>query len=299
MPPTISVLCPAYNEAQHLDEMLMSLRTQSLESWEALLIDDGSTDGTAEIMQRHASADSRIKIVSVGERLGKVRAFNMAFDASRADLICMVGADDVLPPHSLRDRVSAFSSADLKENGIAFFKFKTFSNVQKFDGLTLPRGRSGSRSGPSITFTRPLAEKLFPVDERLPSEDLWLGYAGEELSDYRVDRPEVVLFYRIHSANSNPRHKPFAEMSQAMHDRLLVFEVLLKEPRFNFQPESRLRLASQARLEEARFQRQFIRILFTKHVSIIDRLATVSMANPLLYKVRMRFYRTFTGLRGR
>ena len=71
--PPLTVLMSVYNGAPFLNEAIESIRGQSFDRFEFLIIDDGSTDGSALILARHAAADPRIRVISqenCGLRLG-------------------------------------------------------------------------------------------------------------------------------------------------------------------------------------------------------------------------------------
>jgi CDP-glycerol glycerophosphotransferase len=62
--PKISVVVPVYNVEDYLDECLTSVERQTVRDLEILIVDDGSTDASAAIAQRHAAQDERIRIVT-------------------------------------------------------------------------------------------------------------------------------------------------------------------------------------------------------------------------------------------
>ncbi|MDP3949403.1 glycosyltransferase family 2 protein [Microbacterium sp.] len=295
----ISILSTAYNESEHISEMIDSVLAQSHTNWELLIIDDASTDNTAEIIASYALRSPRIQFVSRGTKLGKVKAFNTAFAASSGGVIVLMGADDVMPPDSLSIRAGALSAQSAAERSVGYFKLKTFSDHRKFDGLVIPRGEAGSRSGPSLTMSRALADLVFPIPEHLVSEDTWLGEATEALAEFQINSPRVVVNYRIHAGNSNPRHKTFEQMDAAMHKRAAAWPALLAESRFVLPERSRRRIESLVRAETHRHAGETFRILTQRSVPLADRLAVASMSAPRLFALRTRFYRFFTGWRGR
>src|SRR3546814_7149914 len=61
--PSVSVVVPACNASATVDRTIESLRRQSMPDWEALVIDDGSIDGTASTIERHAAEDGRITLI--------------------------------------------------------------------------------------------------------------------------------------------------------------------------------------------------------------------------------------------
>jgi len=102
MTPAVSIVLPARNAAATLPACLASVRRQTLAAWECLIVDDGSTDGTAQLAARVAREDPRVRLVSTPAR-GLVTALNHGIAESRAPLVARMDADDVMH----RDRLAA------------------------------------------------------------------------------------------------------------------------------------------------------------------------------------------------
>lgn len=294
--PLVSVLTPVWNEATFIAAMLESMLVQDYENWELILVDDGSTDDTVDIITSYVKRDQRIKLAHHGTKLGKVRAFNTAFLAATGDVICHVGGDDLAPPRSIRARVESLSP-HLHTEAVAYFKLRMFTD-EPSDGLVLPRGPRGSRSGPSTTMTMPLSRRVFPVPESLPSEDLWTGEAARGLAAHVVHSSEVVVDYRVHPGNSNPRNRTFSEMSDSIHKRMAYAPSLLAESRFTLSSEVRKELELQWQTEMMRARGQTLSIL-RSGLDPVDRLGVAAMSNKHLWALRKRGYRFLSGWRGR
>lgn len=292
----LSLLSAVRNEALYIREMIESALVQSHDDWELLLVDDGSTDGTVEIIEEMAARDSRVVLVGCQSAKGKVSAFNTAFAASSGDVICIQGGDDLIPPGAFDARVNPF--LDAPEGKLALFKLRTFSDDPKFDGMVLPKGDSSSRSGGSLTMWRDLAEKVFPIPESLVAEDIWLSNALDAVAKTTVSRPDVVLDYRIHDGNSNPRNKPFHVMTEASHLRHHAYEELLKAEELPLRPEQQRLFRARLQLDHYRYDGPAWRILTVREASWPDRLASLSRSHPALFAIRKRFYRALSGLRG-
>lgn len=294
----ISLLSPVWNEERHIDAMVQSVVAQTHTDWELLVVDDGSTDRTPDLLATWRERDSRIKIVGSGEKLGKCAAFNMAFKASTGDVICLLAGDDVLPPHSLSSRAAVLGE-HTEVPAVGFFKIKTFSEQRRFDGAVLPRGSRGSRSGGSMTLTRPLAEIVFPIPEGLPAEDIWLSHAIEAVTSIVFDNPAIVLNYRIHAGNSNPRHRPFKELNESLHRRNEALNELLEQSRFPLSEGVRRNLELLAHAEQLRHAGRTIAILRLSPLSWTDRLGIAQASRPALRWARDRVYLIASGWRGR
>jgi len=103
---SISVLVPAYNAAATLPRTLDSLINQDSEAWTAVVVDDGSSDRTAEVAAGYAARDSRIRSFSQSNA-GTAAARNAAAGASEGEFISLLDADDYLLP-SYVSTMSAF-----------------------------------------------------------------------------------------------------------------------------------------------------------------------------------------------
>lgn len=62
-PPFFSILIPAYNISQYIEECINSVRSQTYSQWEAIIVDDGSTDGTGELCDQFQKEDGRIRVL--------------------------------------------------------------------------------------------------------------------------------------------------------------------------------------------------------------------------------------------
>jgi glycosyltransferase involved in cell wall biosynthesis len=102
-PAQIDVLMPAYNAEQTIEESIISLQRQSFRHFRLLVIDDGSTDGTAAIVQRLAAQDERIEIVSRSNG-GIVDALNEGLAHCTAEIVARLDADDISYPTRLEQQ---------------------------------------------------------------------------------------------------------------------------------------------------------------------------------------------------
>lgn len=96
----ITVVVPVWNADRYLREALESLRSQTYALFEAILVDDGSTDGSAEICKEYCRADARFHLISRGNA-GVSAARNAALDMARGEWIAFLDADDMMMPDAL------------------------------------------------------------------------------------------------------------------------------------------------------------------------------------------------------
>lgn len=98
-----------YNGERFLDEAIASVRAQTFEDFELLVLDDGSTDGSRTIVERHARQDTRIRPI-LRENRGLIASLNQLLEEARGPLLARMDADDVCLPHRF-ERQIAFLAA--------------------------------------------------------------------------------------------------------------------------------------------------------------------------------------------
>lgn len=101
--PLISVLMAVYNGEKHLDKSIPAILSQSFSDFEFIIVDDGSTDNTADILKNYAAQDPRIRIISQ-DNTGLTRALNNGLNAARGAYIARQDADDLSYPDRLQQQ---------------------------------------------------------------------------------------------------------------------------------------------------------------------------------------------------
>lgn len=99
--PRLSVLLPCRDAERHLDECIASLRAQTLPDYEVVAVDDGSSDGTREALERWAERDPRVRVLD-GPASGLVAALCLAASHAGAEYLARMDADDLMHPERLR-----------------------------------------------------------------------------------------------------------------------------------------------------------------------------------------------------
>ena len=109
--PEVSVIIPAYNLEGYLDTCLQSVLAQTLGNFEAIVVDDGSTDGTPGLLRRYAERDPRIIVVSTPNR-GVARARETGIARAQGKYIAFLDGDDFWEPRMLEEM-----TASIGQNG--------------------------------------------------------------------------------------------------------------------------------------------------------------------------------------
>lgn len=101
MPGLVSVIVTCHNLGRYLSDALSSLLNQTYQNWECLIVDDQSTDNTAEIAKSFATKDRRFQYLRTTHNLKLCGALNYGFEKSKGKYVVNLDADNILPPDAL------------------------------------------------------------------------------------------------------------------------------------------------------------------------------------------------------
>lgn len=128
--PLVSIITPVYNSEEYLPQAIESVLRQTYANWELLLVDDCSSDSSAEIMADYARRDARIQCAYRAENGGAARARNDALALASGRYIAYLDADDLWLPHKLARQVEFMS------NNNAAFSCCDYEKIER-DGTPL------------------------------------------------------------------------------------------------------------------------------------------------------------------
>lgn len=222
MTPRVSVLLPVRDARGTLAEALQSLLAQDLGALEVVLVDDGSTDGSADLA-RAVWPDDRLRVLTPG-RVGLVTALNTGLDACRAELVARMDADDVCAPARLRLQVQhldehpevsvvgclvrCFAARGL-EGG--YTRYEAWINgLRSHDDMVREIFIESPLAHPSVVYRRAAIVGLGGYrDLGWPEDyDLWLRAARAGL---RLDKvPEVLLSWRDEPDRTSRRNPAYS-----------------------------------------------------------------------------------------
>lgn len=282
----ISILTPVRDEEFYLEEMIASVRRQSYPNWELIIIDDGSRDRTASIAAKAAAVDSRIRFPA-SDRVGKIAAFNAAFTHATGDAVMATAGDDVLPLRSLEARARSLEGYLGNDKVFAVGRLVQFERRR---GVTRTSSAQSSLSFPALTLTRALAEMAFPIPAEVVADDPWVSVVCRAFATVRVDLDSTVVLHRIHSGNTGPSTKSFAEMSSGIHSRSEAYRVIesLGEA---LHPDLIHHFRSRYKAEQLRYRGDWFRILRLSELPLRERLGLAARSRPFLYHVHLALTR--------
>ncbi|MGZ5480447.1 MAG: glycosyltransferase family 2 protein [Pyrinomonadaceae bacterium] len=210
----VSVIMPAYNAERYIADSIKSVIDQTYENWELIVVDDGSTDKTAEIVRALAAEETRIRYVfQENQRLGKAR--NTGVTNARGPLIAFLDSDDLWMGRKLELQVQMLerANADIVYTDGFFFtdsdpaaETRTLSVIcGRIEGARMLDSLLLHNSIPvlSVLMRRKTFGEAGPFEESAPyhgSEDydLWLKAAGHGAVFYGME--EKLVRYRRHHA---------------------------------------------------------------------------------------------------
>ncbi len=105
MRPLVSILFPCYNAEKFLYVALESILAQDYSNLQLICVNDGSTDGTAQILEEFKMADTRIEIIHLEKNAGLINCLNTAIKYVRGEFFARMDADDYCPPYRISEQV--------------------------------------------------------------------------------------------------------------------------------------------------------------------------------------------------
>lgn len=222
--PTFSILVPSYNQAGLLMETLDSLLAQGRSDWEALVVNDGSTDETPRVMQDYAARDPRIRTFHKANG-GCGSALNEGLRHARGRWVCWLSSDDLYEP----DALEIFTEA-IERNPEARFHYSNFYQLFHESGerVAIPSGRGAELPKPetqviaflkanyvngiSICIQKSLFDEVGFFDERLhyaQDFDMWLRMSARTPFHFIDERPCVTRMHLGQDTQGFPEARDF------------------------------------------------------------------------------------------
>jgi glycosyltransferase involved in cell wall biosynthesis len=123
--PLVSIIVPCYNQSHYLNDALNSILSQTHSHWECIVVNDGSTDATAQMAGEWAAKDSRFKYISQGNR-GLSAARNAGLEQAAGEYIQLLDADDLLETDKIRHQIAYLNNngngIDIVVSGYRYFQ---------------------------------------------------------------------------------------------------------------------------------------------------------------------------------
>jgi len=230
--PLVSILITNYNYVRFLGQAIDSALNQSWKKLEVIVVDDGSTDGSRDLIRSYG--DRVIPVFK--ENGGQGSAFNAGFAASRGEIICFLDADDVFLPHKVERLVKAWRrtpSAGLMYHQLSFIDQAGKRKSGRWPSSVLTgslRDRVESSGGwwphpttSALACTRDYLQKILPmpIEPYRICADAYVGGLAPFLFEVTGIREPLAL-YRIHGSNNHNRALNSKDSAQRRMNRYVL-----------------------------------------------------------------------------
>ena len=200
----ISVIMPVFNGERYIDAALRSLLREKGLALDIIVIDDGSTDRTAEIVSHIASTNPQIRLIS-GPHAGVSQARNIGLGVVPTDAayITFLDSDDLNAPGRIKRQLKIIKESPDCECVIGLIQF--FESADEEKGLPLPGSKSVTVTGIQLAaalFSRSIFDQFGGFNEDMQhgeDTDLFLRILESQVNYFMEDK--VAVLYRRHSAN--------------------------------------------------------------------------------------------------
>lgn len=207
----VSVAMASFQGALYIRQQLDSILPQLSEEDEIVISDDGSTDGTREILAEYMERDSRIRLME-GPHQGIIANFETVIRAAKGDLIFLSDQDDVWDPSKVREVKKTFEETgaflvmhdaavmneDLSE--VIYPSFFTFRGCRSGYFANILKNRY---IGCCMAFRRELRQDFLPIPRTIQMHDQWIGLQCDRYRRGTVLLQKPLLKYRRHEGTGS------------------------------------------------------------------------------------------------
>ena len=188
MDPLISVIIPVYNAEQSLERCLDSVLAQEYKEIELIAVNDGSTDGTRDILARYAKLPCVTCIEQENSGPGKSR--HTGFQASKGEFISFVDADDYIAPNMLSSLYECLKAADADVASCGWCWVVGEESYPRLPAIKGPPSMTGIEATERII----LRERRFSLCNNLFRRSLFHSINFDEISSFRMGEDALLLF---------------------------------------------------------------------------------------------------------
>jgi len=128
----VSIITPSYNSAKYIEETMNSVIQQTYQSWEMIIVDDGSSDDSQQIIRNYTAQDERIKLIVNEENIGASKSRNKAIDVAIGEYIAFLDSDDIWYENKLEKQIALMQEKDVL---LSYSAYETIDEQSKVTGM--------------------------------------------------------------------------------------------------------------------------------------------------------------------
>jgi glycosyltransferase involved in cell wall biosynthesis len=271
--PAISVVMPVYNGGKFLDEAVCSILDQTLRDFEFVIVDDGSTDGTACILEKYVNAETRLRVFRQSNE-GIISALNRGCRLARGQYVARMDADDISLPHRLERQIDYIeknpnvgivgtwiTEIEIDGSGRGNWCPSPLSKVLRWRHFF-----GGCVHHPSVLIRREILEKIdFYRPDAAPLEDIDLWLRASAITEFG-NVPEVLFKYRVRDGSLSQSQRV---KSREIHMHLMasfIGEFLGVDP--PFKAVTGLKVPKCESLQQVLLAATLLELLYRKFVKV-------------------------------
>ena len=206
--PKISIILPMYNAMSTLTDTIESVKAQTYNNWELIIVDDCSKDNSKKYAEQYANIDQRIKLFHMQKNSGPGAATRLGFEKATGGLVAFIDADDLWVPDKLEKQIAFMIDNDYEfvcsdycwvdKDGISLNKVIKCKDIADYKKVlrTCPIGSS------TVVLTSEQLRKVsIPIIRKNNDYALWLQLLRDGTKVYGMH--EILMQYRIISSSNS------------------------------------------------------------------------------------------------
>lgn len=206
----VSIITPTFNSEKFISETINSVQNQTYENWEMIIVDDGSSDKTIEIVKNIVAQDTRIHFYPQVQNVGPAKARNIGIDKVQGKYMTFLDADDIWFPNFIENSIKTIRETNIhfvfssykRSNEKLEFVYSDFIVPQKVTYTDILKTNSISCLTAFIDIEA-LGKKNMPDIFKRQDMGLWLKYLREIPFAYGIKETQAIYRIRENSLSRN------------------------------------------------------------------------------------------------
>ena len=206
----VSIITPTFNSGKFISETILSVQNQTYQNWEMIIVDDGSSDNTIEIVKQIAKQDSRIQFFPQKQNVGPAKTRNIGIANAKGKFMTFLDADDIWFPKFIENSIQTIKNTNIhfvfssykRSNENLEFVYSDFIVPEKVTYTDILKTNSISCLTAFIDI-EVLGKKTMPEIFKRQDMGLWLQYLKEIPFAHGIKETQAIYRIRENSLSRN------------------------------------------------------------------------------------------------